>query len=49
MELLIIGLLLILVLLITLNIYKNNQIDRMENEIKQLKNDMIEIRGIIYK
>lgn len=49
MELLIIGLFLILVLLITLNIYKNNQIDRMENEIKQLKNDMIEIRGIIYK
>jgi len=49
METLIFGLLFSIAILIILNIYKNNQINKMENEIKNLKRDMIEIREIIYK
>ena len=49
MEMLVIGLLMSLIIMFILNIYKNNKIDKMEDEIKNLKNEMIEIRGIIYK
>lgn len=49
MEIILIILLIIIFVLILLNIISEHKISQMESEIKNLKDDLKEIRGVIYR
>ena len=39
----------IFILLLILVFYKSRQIEKMECDIKNIKNDLVELRSVIYK
>lgn len=49
MKMIFVILIFIIVMLLVINIINENKVKRLESEVKYLKEDMKEIRGVIYK
>lgn len=49
MKIIVIMLLLIVVLLFVLIVLKNCQIEKMQRDIQNLKDELVEVRGVIYR
>lgn len=49
MEMILALLILLLIMLVIFIVLKNNKIEKMEYDIQRLKEELIEVRGVIYK